>query len=117
MTASRRQHLLGRSTTAHTPLAWPSAWGDALREGRLTRPPLDATGCSPATQLGSAENRDGLLRQGWTLYSRQMLATGFAAQRYFALDGTDHRSHTEQNTASPPASGAAAPAPSPRSTS
>ena len=38
-------------------------------------------------------------------------------RRYFALDGTDHRSHTEQNTASPPASGAAAPAPSPRSTS
>ena len=49
MTASRRQHLLGRATTAHTPLAWPSAWGDALHEGRLTRPPLDATRCSPAT--------------------------------------------------------------------
>jgi hypothetical protein len=79
MTASRRQHLFGRSTTAHTPR--PSAWGDTLRERRLTRSPLVGTGLSPAT---------------WTLYLREMLATGFDVERYFAVDSTDHRIHTQQ---------------------
>ena len=63
--------------------------------------------------LGGRRKRGWLLRHSWTLYSRQILATGFAAQRYFAVHGTDHRRHTEQNTASPPAFDAAAPAPSP----
>ena len=78
MTASLRQHLFGRSSTARTP--WPSAWDEPSASGDF---------------LGRRRSQR-MLAATWTLYSRQMLATGFDAQRYSAVDGTGHRIHAQR---------------------
>ena len=53
----------------------------------------------PAVRVWAASNRVELVFLPTYSPRLNWLKTEFAALRYFALNGTDHRSHTEQNAA------------------